>query len=145
MLPWLQLIQMDHLIILRTFFMISQDLTELYWASHIKSRHSQNVISSGKVFVVLYDSFKNLGGLYISADSGKIATGNELDRVVDCYNQIRIRENKSVVHTEHYKSNSGQRMWLAKTRDFWTNDAKIDKNGLIVRDFRLKVKRSAIL
>lgn len=53
------------------FFVYRQDLRRIYWGSHPTAQHSQNLLRTGKAFIVLYDSDRpKQGGLYLETTNG---------------------------------------------------------------------------
>ncbi len=127
------------------FFMASEDLTSLFWGSHPHSVHSKNILRDGKLFVVLYEATVG-GGLYIRAQNGRIATGDELSAALARHNQLR---RKFKIGTElkrsYYQPPSEQRMWIADTDVFWVNYADRLPTGHIRQDQRVEVARTELL
>jgi hypothetical protein len=126
------------------FFMCSPDLRYLYWGSHPQSQHSQNVLRTGQLFVVLYDAIER-GGLFIRADEGHPVEGEELERALEVHNARRIAEGSQPLSIDYYQDTAPQRMWMATTRQFWTNDAERDADGLVIRDIRTEITREQLL
>jgi hypothetical protein len=125
------------------FFMRSPDLTKLYWGSHPSSLHSQNVLRTGQIFVVLYDAMER-GGLYIRADDAHIAEGDELVEALHIHNERRVRNGKSPLLIDYYQTGE-QRMWVATTRQFWTTMVERDAAGHVIRDSRIEIQREDLI
>jgi hypothetical protein len=125
-------------------FMISDDRQHLYWGSHPRSEHSQNILRTGQLFVVVYDAFER-GGLYIEADGGHVLEGPELDAGLAAHNAVRRRLGSGEPLTRHYYESSEQRMWGARTQRFWVNQAQRGADGLVVRDWRYEIARDELL
>jgi hypothetical protein len=126
------------------FFMRSPDLRYLYWGSHPESIHSQNVLRTGQIFVVLYDAMER-GGLFIRADHAHSTDGEELEQALAAHNARRTAEGKDPLPLSYYQGDNPQRMWVATTRQFWTNGSERDANGLIIRDLRSEITREQLL
>jgi hypothetical protein len=127
------------------FFLHDDKLTRLYWGSHPDSQHSQNILRTGQLFVVLFDSFGRGGGLYIAANHGRIAEGTELDDALMIHNNYRLRNDKPALTKDYYEGDAPQRMWIADITKLWTNYAERDEQGLIVRDHRHEISTEALL
>lgn len=126
------------------FFMCSADLTHLYWGSHPQSVHSQNVARSGQLFVVLYEADKR-GGLFIRADTARIAEGAELDEALTEHNRRRALQGKDAIPLGYYQNENPQRMYVADTQQFWVNGTERGADGYIIRDVRTEIPRDALL
>jgi len=126
------------------FFMHSSDLRYLYWGSHPDSLHSQNVLRTGQVFVVLYDAMER-GGLFIRADEAHPVEGEELDGALEIHNARRLAEGSQPLSIDYYRNTAPHGMWMATTRQFWTNDAERDKDSLVIRDIRVEISRKQLL
>ncbi|MDF2460776.1 MAG: hypothetical protein K0S68_179 [Candidatus Saccharibacteria bacterium] len=125
------------------FFMAGPGLEHLYWGSHPESLHSQNILRTGQLFVVLYDAIER-GGLFIEAGDGHILEGEELDDGLAVHNALRAREGQEPIGREYYVEGP-QRMWGARTKRFWVNASERDDDGGLVRDYRLEVRREDLV
>lgn len=126
-------------------FMCSPDLQYLYWVSSPESVHSQNVARSGQIFVVLFDSMNQGGGLYIRADNAHIAQDEELETVLEMYNAKRLAAGKEPLQVSDYSGDSPQRMYAATTQQFWVNGSVHKSNGQVLRDSRHEISREDLL
>jgi hypothetical protein len=126
------------------FFMRDDALEHLYWGSHPDATHSQNVLRTGQIFVVLYDAMER-GGLFIRADDAHIAEGDELVQALHYHNERRVKRGKDPLLLDYYQTGSPQRMWVATTRQFWTNGTERDERDHIVRDVRFEITREQLL
>lgn len=125
------------------FFMRDDTLEHLYWGSHPQSMHSQNVLRTGQIFVVLYDAMER-GGLFIRADDAHIAEGDELVQALHYHNERRVRRGKDPLLLDYYETGE-QRMWVATARQFWTNGTERDGHDHIIRDVRFEITREQLL
>ncbi len=125
-------------------FMISKDLTKLYWGSHPKSIHSQNIQRTGQLFVVLYDAFNWREGLYIRAENGHIAREAELVEALEVHNDVRKKYRKDPIHISYY-ADGEQEMWIADTTGFWTNGRVNNEKGHLVKDITIEIKREDLV
>jgi hypothetical protein len=124
------------------FFMADPGLERLYWGSHPESQHSQNILRSGQLFVVLYDAVEN-GGLFIEAEDGHVLEGRELEEGLAVHQALE-RDGKEPISSDVYVRGP-QKMWGARTRRFWVNASERDSDGLLIRDYRLEVQREDLL
>lgn len=124
------------------FFIPDPKLEHFYWGSHPDSLHSQNVVRTGKIFVVL---FNDIGGLYIAAENGHALEGDELAVALDIHNTVRARYGKNALPLEYYNGGSPQRMWVAKITEFSVNTVERGVDGHVARDGREKVRREDLL
>ena len=126
------------------FFMADAELRQLYWGSHPQSLHSQNILRTGQLFVVLYDAIER-GGLYIEADGGHVLEGEELERALEIHNVRRAQYGGGPLELDYYVEGP-QRMWSARTHRFWINASERDDgSGLLIRDYRLEVDRAELI
>ncbi len=122
-------------------FMRDPDLKYIYWASYPEAVHSQNILRTGKIFLVLYDTNEvQKGGLYISAEEGHALEGEKLVKALAINNDLRAKEGKNKLTPEYYSGGTAQKMWSAKITHFWVNCAKRDVNGQINKDSRQEVR-----
>jgi hypothetical protein len=126
------------------FFMRSPDLDTIYWGSHPDSLHSQNILRTGQLFVVLYDAFPPGGGLYIKATNGRIAKDDEFDDALEAHNASRKRFDKFPLDKPYYQK-SPQEMWAADVVAMWINSAERGDDGLIIKDYRKPVTAKELL
>lgn len=126
------------------FFIRDPKLGYIYWGSHPASLHSENVVRTGKIFVVLYDAMER-GGLYMSAENGHELKGEELAKALAIHNHLRSKEGKDALTADYYTGNSPQRMWAAKITHFWVNSVELDADGHMVRDGRTEIRSEDLL
>lgn len=132
------------------FFMYDDTLTHLYWGSHPQSQHSKNVLRTGQLFVVLYDSIAygpngNRGGLYITAANGHITNGAEFDTALAIHNATRARVGKQPIAKEFYDT-SEQEMWCADITKLDVYYQERDPaNGLIIWEPRQQITADYLL
>lgn len=123
------------------FFMRDEALSKIYWGSHPESQHSLNILRSGQLFVVLFDSQQS-GGLYIRAENGHALEGRELDEALSIHNEYRLKAGKPALPREYYTGDSPQRMWSADITQLWVNVSDRGEQGLIIKDYRREVTAS---
>ncbi|HSD98485.1 MAG TPA: pyridoxamine 5'-phosphate oxidase family protein [Patescibacteria group bacterium] len=128
------------------FFLYNPELTKIYWGSHTDSLHSRNVLRTGQIFVVLYDS-KNvkLGGLYIKAGNANVLNGDELDTALKIHNEFRAKEGKKPLEKEYYTGDSPQKMWSADITNLWVLRGDRNSNGLIIQEHRQEITANNLL
>lgn len=125
-------------------FLHDSKLENIYWGSHPESLHSQNILRTSKIFVVLYDAIKR-GGLYIRAEKGHILDEEELKIALAVHNEVRSKENLEPLEFSYYTGNSPQRMWGAKINNFWVNDTERDVDGHVIKDGRREISAQDLL
>ena len=126
-------------------FLHDKAFTHVYWGSHPDSQHSKNILRTGQLFVVIYDSFEAKPGLYIRAENGHIVEGDELQTALAIHNVIRKHIGKKEITLSYYMGSSPQRMWSANITNMWINGVERDNNGFMVRDFKIEIKRDDLI
>jgi hypothetical protein len=127
-------------------FMRDPEFKFLYWASYPEAVHSQNILRTGNVFVVIYDAIEvEKGGLYISAENGHTLEGGELIKALAINNDLRSKEGKNQLDSKYYSGGTAQKMWSAKITHFWVNCAKRDASGQINKDSRQEISAADLL
>ncbi len=122
------------------FFVYDHGLEHLYWASTEDAVHSRNILRTGKLFVVLFDAAGKGGGLYIEAANGHVLTGTELDQGMPYLNRAIARVGLKPLTAAFYQDNK-PKLWTARTVRFWVNGADVDKDGYVLRDYRVEIHR----
>lgn len=126
------------------FFLHDDHFKYIYWSSQPDSLHSQNIVRTGLLFVVIYDKSQG-GGLYIKCDNGHELSGMELEKALDTHNKVRLQENKLALSIEYYSGSRPQRMYGAKPVTFWVNVTKRDIEGYITKEYRYEIQPQEIL
>lgn len=114
-----------------------------YWSSDKEGQHSKNIRSSGKVFLVIYDSTAKEGtgeGVYIQARARELGE-NEAIQTARLVTQERKGQLDEMTETEYQKftGDSIRRVYKATPQKIWVNDVELDSNGKYIRDIRIKV------
>jgi hypothetical protein len=125
-------------------FMRDSALEHMYWGSHPDSQHSINILRNGQLFVVLYEANER-GGLYLQAEAGHIAEGEELETALAVHNQIRQAHGKAAIPLDYYTGDSPQKMWVATIKKLWVNGSQRDENDMLVKDVRTEVTAKDLL
>lgn len=125
-------------------FMRDDALEHVFWGSHPDSEHSQNVLRTGQLFVVLYDAVER-GGLYMKCANAHLLDGEELEKALAVHNVLRAARNQEPLPLSYYTGNSPQRMWSARIVQLWVNGTKRDEDGHIVQDIRSEITASDLL
>lgn len=127
------------------FFMYNPEFTKLYWGSHHKSQHVENIELNGKVFVAVYDSFtQGKGGLYITAGNAQEIAEDQLEKALNIQNSFRIKFNKSPLPIDYYTS-AEQRMYAADILKLEVYSVERNKQGLIVQEVRTPIKADELV
>lgn len=127
------------------FYLILDDkLRRVYFGSHPDSLHSQNVVRTGNMFVVVYDMIEK-GGLYMQAVNGHELSGEELTQGLVVHNAMRKRDGKGPIDQAYYEGDNPQRMYGADLVAFWVNVAGRDANGYIAKEYRHEIKPEDLL
>lgn len=125
-------------------FMHDAGLEHVYWASSLDAMHSQNVLRTGQVFLVLYEAAAK-GGLYMRGVDAHALEGEELAAALVAHNEIRTREGNTPLDADYYTGESPRRMWGARITNFWVNTAERDEQGRVVKDGRIEITREDLL
>lgn len=125
-------------------FLHDDALTRIYWGSHPDSQHSENVLRTGKIFVVLYDAVER-GGLFMRAEDAHPVEGAELEAALNVHNRVRASRGQDQLPLEYYAGGSPQRMWQATITHFSVNSTLRDEIGHIVQDIRTEVRAVDLL
>jgi hypothetical protein len=125
-------------------FMRDKDLKHVFWGSHPDSVHSQNILRTGQLFIVLYEADER-GGLFIQAEQGHITHGDELTLALAIHNQLRLDRGQDTLSLEYYSGDSPQRMWSADITRLWVNGTLRGGDGHIVRDMRTEISAQDVL
>jgi len=125
-------------------FFYDEKLENIYWGSNIEALHSQNILRTGQIFVVLFDRIE-YGGVYIKCEGGHILDGKELEVGLEIVNSSRAKEGQQKIDLDYYSAGSVQKMWSAKITNLWINMPVRDENGLILKDERVELERNILL
>ena len=113
----------------------------IYWSSHPKSVHSSNIDKNGQAFIVIYNSKAGEGdwrGLYLETRASQLSDENEIKYAL---NLLGERRGKPFKFIDKFIDNSGsQRIYKAKVKKIWLNDAEKDDNGDFIKDYRIEVQ-----
>ena len=120
------------------FLLYNPSFTKIVWGSHPNSQHSKNILRTGQLFVVIYDSFGR-DGFYVKAKNGHITEGEELDETLQINNAFRAKENKKPLEKSYYEGENPQRMWSADVEKIWVLVDERDSKGLIVQEHRREI------
>lgn len=126
------------------YLILDPELKQIYFGSHPESRHVQNVLRTGQLFVVVYDLMEK-GGLYIRAEKGHELAGKKLAYGLAAHNANRKRDGMNPIETAYYQGGSPQRMYGADITGIWVNYAERGTDGRIIRDYRHEVTREDLL
>ncbi len=127
------------------FFLLFDDkLKHLYFSSHPLSVHSQNVMRTGEMFVVVYD-IQERGGLYIKASRGHELSGDELATALAVLNAKRAKEGAAPIEQSYYEGENPQRMFGADIVSLAVNVKECDASGLIIREYRHEISAQDLL
>lgn len=124
------------------FLLLDDELQHVYFGSHPLSVHSQNVVRTGEMFVVVYDMLEK-GGLYIKAANGHEMNGDELTTALKVHNARRAREGWPPLERSYYEDE--QRMFGAEIVSLAVNVKECDANGLIIREYRHEISPKDLL
>lgn len=109
----------------------------IYWGSHTDSQHSKNIHSTGKVFIVVYDSTAPVGtgeGVYIRATCAELS---KVEAIKAAYTVIVSRRQIPYFPLNKLHGINRIRLYKAVPQEVWTNDIGKLKDGTTI-DVRLK-------
>lgn len=114
-----------------------------YWSSDKSGRHSHNIRTNGKVFLVVYDSTvpESTGeGVYIQATATELQDAAEI-MIGRRVTQARKNQLDELTDDEHAKflGDNVRRVYKAVPKKIWMNDVEIDENGKYIRDIRIEI------
>ena len=109
-----------------------------YWSSTREAQHSRNIARTGKIFIVLFDSIAQGGGLYIAAGARELA-GDELARALGIFNAAITKANRPALQPVHFSGDSPQRLFAAVPEHLWVNMSKKDETGRVLGDWRTEI------
>lgn len=113
------------------------DAYNCYWLSSLESRHSQNILRTHQVFIVIYDSTSTAGeGVYLQCQAKVI---EDSAAVRFALGLLGNRRGKPFTRTERYMDGGPQRIFMAKPTVAWMNDAEQDEHGDFIRDYRVEL------
>jgi len=125
----------------------NEDLTKLYIGSFSESTHCQNLMRTGRAFVVLFDSFtKGQGGIYITGDNAHECEGDELVEALRVHNSIRAKHGSDPIDITYYQSDKpSQRMYSVDVTKIEVYSVIRDEvSGLVVSESRVPVEAEAL-
>lgn len=106
----------------------------LYWASSIKSQHSQNIYANNKVFIVVYDSTVPWGtskGVFIRAEAAEVTDRYEIAKACELRRAHVPGANQS---PDDFTNDKPRRIYKAVPQKIWMNDAdQVNGNFIDVR------------
>lgn len=119
----------------------NEDLTKLYIGTYSDSLHTRNLIRTGKIFAVIYDSFvKGQGGLYITGVNAHECEGDELIEALRVHNNVRTREGSESIDIGYYQAaKPSQRMYSIDIAKIEVYSVIRDSKGLIASEARVEV------
>lgn len=120
-------------------FAAFDDEVTMYWASSPQAQHSQNIAQTGQVFLVLFDSMEQGGGLFIQATARQLHD-NELEPALKIFNSKRQALLRETVPREYFVDDAPQRLYRAEPIKLWVNLATSDEAGHIIEDTRHEIK-----
>lgn len=126
------------------FLLYDHSLEHIFWGSHPDSVHSQNILRTGEIYVVIYNSHQYSPGLYIQAHKAHPLVGNELEHGLEIHNQFRAKHQKPPIALSYYVDGP-QKMWSATTAKFWINGRENNEAGQLVKDIRTEVLRKQLI
>lgn len=119
-----------------------------FWASSIDSLHSQNIVRTGQVFLVVFDSREGHGGLYIEAQAQPLENPEEARYGYDVLKKLKIKVHGKIADLGDISLFTGggqQRIYRAQPQRFWVNASTRNAKGVILRDQRFAVTLEQLL
>ena len=115
---------------------VADEDLNIYWFSDKQNQHSQNVRSTGRAFIVIYDSTVPEGsgeGVYIQA------TVKELQDPSEIVKARRLKKGANYNRpADEFLGDAIRRVYKATPQNIWVNDAEV-KNGTFIRDYRVEL------
>lgn len=126
-------------------FLFDQNLDYIYWGSHPDSQHSQNILRTGQVFFVAYNSVAKGTGVYMRASDGQIVEEDDLVTALEVHNRFRNKIGKDSIPLDYYQDGSPQKMWRAKVEQVWVNAYEKDLQGRLAKDYKIEIDKSKLV
>lgn len=114
------------------------DEFNFYWASGPQTQHSQNIAQDPRVFIVLFDSMNQGGGLYVQAKATELSGGG-LDAALKIINANRQKWGRPPMPPDAYRGDAVQRLYKAVRITTWVNVTERDGGDSIIREYRREV------
>lgn len=108
-----------------------------YWASGRTTQHSKNIAHDGRVFVAIFDSVGQGGGLYVQACASVVGK-DELLPALKVVNARRAAFGRDAAKMSLYTGEGPQRLYKAIYEKAWVNVTK-KRNGEIIGEYRQEV------
>lgn len=119
-------------------FCTYDDAWNIYWQSSPESVHSKNIMQSGRVFIVVYDSTSDEGeGVYLQCTALVLSDEAEIRHALYLLGE---RRGEPYARTDKFQARGPQRIFRATPQAVWVNDADKDEDGDFVRDYRVEVQ-----
>lgn len=118
--------------------------TTMYWASAPETQHSQNIIRTGQVFIVLFDSMDKGDGLYLRCSSGLVAD-DAIEQGLAVFNTSLTRLGRTPIAREHIADKAPQRLYYAQPEQVWVNMPQKDTAGRVLYDARCEIVLADLL
>jgi hypothetical protein len=116
-----------------------------YWASHMQTRHSQNIGRDGKVFMVIFDSREGHGGVFIEAYAEPLRGINEAAHGLAYLRQVRETLGGTIGDITYFTDEAPQRIYRATPTHIWVNQSDRDERGNITGDRRIEIQPEDLL
>lgn len=116
---------------------VHDDQYNFYWFSDVQAQHSLNVRTSGRAFLVIYDSTVPAGegeGVYIDAVAKELNDPEEIR-----YARYLKKGPGYDASPEGFMGDSPRRVYKAVPERVWVNADEV-KDGVFVRDYRVEVQ-----
>src|SRR6266568_4122059 len=119
-------------------FMAFDSELRAVWASSPQAQHSQNIARSSQVFIVLFDTMGDGGGLYLQAKAEALLE-NEVPVALETFNAARQRSLRETLTPDYFIGDTPQRLFRAIPERLWVNLSDRDSAGHVIRDARFEV------
>ncbi len=119
-------------------YCVYDELYTFYWASYVKSQHSQNIYTNSKVFIVVYDSTVPWGtgrGVFMQAMAAEVTDPNEIAKVCELR---RLRVPDANQPPDEFMGDRPRRLYRAIPQNIWINQDS-EKNGHFI-DVRVEAE-----
>ncbi|HYH75349.1 MAG TPA: pyridoxamine 5'-phosphate oxidase family protein [Candidatus Saccharimonadales bacterium] len=119
-------------------FATFDDQFNAYWSSSPDALHSQNIARTGQVFIVLFDSTGQGGGLFMRC-TASLLEGDAIVRGLAAINAKRAAIGRPAIEQSMFQADSPQRLYEAVPAQLWVNYAERDSAGRVLRDIRHEI------
>lgn len=124
------------------FLAFDKDLNG-YWNSSAEALHSQNIVRTGQVFLVIFDSSHSRGGLYMEAEAKELSDQAEIEQAWQAMDARKRAIGDGMAPLAELPPTSC--FYKLTPHKFFINYSDRDEQGHIIKDNRIEISRSDLM